>query len=117
MLGIESINTCNIDIPIKMISIQISKPITKLITGAADNGANIDAISGIEAMQYYKRFIKTERRAFRVRTAAGYIWCKDYVPLTISNGNNGKLLIAKLYIIWDLPYKYIIGKKYSISVG
>ena len=85
LLGIESINTCNIDIPIKMISINVKSPIAKLITGAADNGANIDAISGIEAMKYYQPYIKTERRAFRVRTGAGYIWCKDYVPLSIIN--------------------------------
>ena len=117
LLGIESINTCNINIPIKMISIQISKPITKLITGAADNGANIDAISGIEAMQHYKQFIKTDRRAFRVRTGGGYIWCKDYVPLILSNGNNGKLLTVKLYIIWDLPYKYIIGRNTQHQLG
>ena len=46
LLGIESINTCNIDIPIQMISIDISAPMKTIITGAADNGANIDAISG-----------------------------------------------------------------------
>ena len=98
-----------------MITINITKPTTSIVTGAADNGANIDAISGLEAMSHYQQFIKTERRAFRVRTGAGYIWCKDYVPLTIKNGS--KLLSAKLYIIWDLPYKYIIGRNTQHLLG
>ena len=115
LLGIESINTCNIDIPIQMISINVTSPVSTTITGAADNGANIDAISGVEAMKYYQQHIKTERRAFRVRTGAGYIWCKDYVPLTIRNGT--KLLTAKLYIIWDLPYNYIIGRNTQYYLG
>ena len=117
LLGIESINTCDIDIPIEMISINVQSPVTTLITGAADSGANINAIAGIEAMRRYQNHIKTERRAFRVRTGAGYIWCKDYVPLVIKNGNNGKLLSAKLYIIWDLPYNYIIGRNTYRQLG
>ena len=117
LLGIEFMNTCNIDVPIQMISIDVSAPIETIITGAADNGANIDAISGVEAMKYYGQHIQTERRAFRVRTGAGYIWCKDYVPIIIKNGNNNKLLKARFYIIWDLPYNYIIGRNTQYQLG
>ena len=96
----ESVNTCNVDIPIRMISLNTISPTTTIITGAADDGANIDAISGVEALSKYQGHIKPARRAFRVRTGGGYIWCKDYVPLVIRNGT--KELKTKLYVIWDL---------------
>ena len=86
-----------------------------MITTAADDGANIDAVSGVEALSKYKGHIIPSRRAFRVRTGGGYIWCKDYVPLVIKNGS--KYLKTKLYVIWDLPYKYIIGRNTQHALG
>eukprot|EP01084_Bolivina_argentea_P283806 486172_1 len=69
LLGIESINTCNIDVPIDVIDLDVKTPIDKVIRAAADNGANIDAISGIEALKYKKHVhVQSDRRAFRVRT-------------------------------------------------
>eukprot|EP01084_Bolivina_argentea_P283805 486171_1 len=114
LLGIESINTCNIDVPIDVIDLDVKTPIDKVIRAAADNGANIDAISGIEALKY-KKHVQSDRRAFRVRTGSGYIWCKEYVPLVVNNrGRNKKI---KLYIIWDLPYNYLIGRGTQRDLG
>ena len=82
LLGMESINTANIDVPVDMINLSVTNPFTAVIPAVADNGANIDAISGKESLKYSK-YIKSDRRAFRVRTGSGFVWCKEYLPLNI----------------------------------
>eukprot|EP01084_Bolivina_argentea_P004203 7991_1 len=114
LLGIESINTCDIDVPIDIIDLQIQSPINKLIRAAADGGANIDAISGVESYKW-KPHIKSERRAFRVRTGSGFVWCKDYLPLIVNN--RGKKKKIKMYVIWDLPYDYLVGRGTQRDLG
>eukprot|EP01083_Nonionella_stella_P095064 266814_1 len=70
LLGLETINTCDIDIPVDTIDLPFKIPFESLITAVADNGANINAIDGIEAMKYYKSYIQSDRRPFRVRTGS-----------------------------------------------
>ena len=115
LLGMESINTANIDVPVDMINLSVTHPFTATIPAVADNGANIDAISGKKSLKYSK-YIKSDRRAFRVRTGSGFVWCKEYLPLNIRNGE-GKLLNIKMYIMWDLPYDFLIGRATSKCMG
>ena len=104
----ESINTANIDVPVDIINLSVFHPFTQTLPVVADNGANIDAISGVQSIRY-SRYIESESRAFRVRTGSGYVWCKDYLPLKVKNGDN-KILKIKMYVIWNLPYDYLIGR-------
>ena len=111
----ESINTANIDVPVDIINLPVISPFNLLLPAVADNGANIDAISGAKSLKYAK-YIKSDRRAFRVRTGSGYVWCKDYLPLRVSNGTN-KILLLKMYIIWSLPYDFLIGRTSIKAMG
>jgi len=115
LLGMESINTANIDVPVDMINLPVIHPFTTTIPAVADNGANIDAISGKQSLKYSK-YIKADRRAFRVRTGSGYVWCKEYLPLNVRNGD-GKLLNIKMYVMWDLPYDFLIGRSTANYMG
>ena len=107
LLGVESINTVDIDVAVDRIDLPVIRPLQTTIKAVADSGANIDAISGKASLPYSK-WLKSERRAFRVRTGSGYIWCKEYLPLNVKNGS--KILQIKMYVIWDLPYDYLIGR-------
>ena len=72
LLGMESINTANIDVPVDMINLSVIHPFTATIPAVADNGANIDAISGQQSLKY-SRYLKSDLRAFRVRTGSGFV--------------------------------------------
>ena len=110
----ESINTCDIDDSHDEISFLIIKPISNYITSVADTGANINAISGTTATQY-RQYIQHAPRAFRVRTGSGYIYCRQYVTITISH--NDKQIPTKFYIINNLPYEYLIGRSTIRALG
>ena len=114
VLGIESVHRTNINPSLKHINLNAINPFNININAVADTGADIDAINGDIASKYHIH-IQHARHAFRVRTGGGYIWCREYIPLTIDHNN--KLIHIKLYIIHDLPYKFLIGNPTMKKLG
>ena len=98
------------------ISINITKPWKHNTDAMADTGANMNAISLTIAETLYKKYIKTERRSFRVRTGGGYISCQDFITLSIQS-DSGILHNIKFYIIPELPFDYIIGRPLLQELG
>ena len=112
----ETINTTNISPGIDYIPLTTITPISTKIYAAADTGANIDAISGVTASRHiYRSFVKKTPRAFKVRTGSGMINCNEYLPMRIRQ--DGQTHFLKLYVIWDLPYDYIIGRPTQRQLG
>ncbi len=114
LLGIESVNTCDIDVPIDTIELDVQRPFTGRVRAAADGGANIDCISGTEALKYSKH-IRKMHRPFRVRTASGYIYCREYLPMIVAN--RGREVTVRLFVVWDLPYTYLVGRNTQRRLG
>ena len=98
------------------IHIQIIKPWSHQICNMGDTGANINAISECCAHYLYKKYIQTDRRAFRVRTGGGHITCQQYIPLSIKS-DGVTLHHNKFYIILDLPFDYLVGRPLSTRLA
>ena len=119
LLSMESINTAYssyIQPNMGEIPITFIEPRKHDANAMADTGANINAISMAIAEKLYSKYIKTERRSFRVRTGGGYISCQEYLTFAIRSDHTN-LYNLKFYIIPDLPFDYIIGRPLLHQLG
>ena len=107
ILGVESVCTADIEVSALRVVLDVTKPFNGQINAVADTGANIDVINMVTAMQY-SNYLRVDKRGLNVRTGNGMRTVREYLPLHIKN--NGKTLVAKLYVIPDFPYDYLIGR-------
>lgn len=107
ILGVESVCTADIEVSALRVILDVVKPFNGQINAVADTGANIDVINMVTAMQY-SNYLRVDKRGLNVRTGNGMRTVREYLPLHIKN--NGKTLVAKLYVIPDFPYDYLIGR-------
>ena len=110
----ESIATAAIDIPVHKIPIEIVQPFKENVISVADTGANIEVIGPNIAIKY-KAFLKQDRKETKLRTANGDTSIRQYLPVYAKNGN--KLIKCKFYVLWDLPYDYLIGRSLIHALG
>ena len=110
----ETINTANIDVSVFKIPMTMIQPFNAKVTAVADTGANIEVI-GTNIAMTYKQYLQSERRKFKVRTANGNVLLQKYLPVHVKNGK--KLIKVKFYVMWDLPYDYLIGRSLIHSLG
>ena len=99
---------------VNRIDLDIQTPLKQKISAVADTGADIDCISGVAALRY-RKYAQPLKHALRIRTGGGYIWCKEYVPMIVRNRH--KFLKLNLYIIWDLPYDFLVGNPSLKALG
>ena len=96
------------------IPLQIIQPISHKVDDAvADTGANIDVIGPAIADKYKEFIIKC--RGVSIRTAGGNVVATSYLPVHIYT--KGKILSTKLYVLEDLPYDYLIGRRLIRALG
>ena len=92
----------------------VLQPFQEQIITVADNGSNVNCIGPKIAMKY-KEFILNDRKEFPLHTGAGDVMCRAYLPIHIKN--NSAIVKAKFYVLWDLPFDYLIGRPLIRTLG
>ena len=110
----ESINTANITIPVMRIPVEIAQPFKIKIYPVADTGANINVIGAKIAMKY-KSYLQHDRKSSKIRTAGGNVEIRQYLPVHFKNGS--KTVKTKFYVLWDLPYDWLVGRPLIHALG
>ncbi len=110
----ETINTANINIPVKCIAVPLVFPAHVKVSIVADDGSNINCING-EIAEQYREFLREEKSDFQVRTGSGYMLCKQYLP--VYTKVNGTLVHNKFYVVNDLPYQWLMGRSLLHVLG
>ena len=103
----QTICTANVETPVFTVPIRASRPFNRLIVAAADTGANIDCVNYVVGMKLAK-YIERDRQSFEVRTGSGRIKCREYLPVYVDK--NEKIIKLKFYLVWDLPFDWLVGR-------
>ena len=111
---------------------EITHPFKEKVTVFTDTGASLNVINGKIATKYQQYLCKSPRPFF-VRTANGRVTCQTYLPLKVrgkaidfyAKNKRGTLpvptkmvdAIAKFYVIPELKYEYLMGRRLQAALG
>ncbi len=86
-------------------------PFTERITVRADTGADVNAVDALFAHRHHREQVRQLEHPMPLSTANGLAWCHEYIDLELENAPepDAKPLRARFYLLWDLPFEWIVG--------
>ena len=103
------------EVPVRKAQISVHQPSVEggQIDAVVDSGSSVEAISKSIATQYRAQ-LKRTRKGLRIKTGNGLITTYEYLPVKVEKG--GFVIRANFWVIPELPYDWLIGRKLEAAL-